>query len=61
MKEKTTAIEETAIILNSIQNCHPSREDDIKAVLCIEALARRIDDLAEKIDTLESKIYETNE
>ena len=61
MTTKTTAWEEVTTILNSIQNCHPSREEYRKTEECLIALAKRIDDLDNYTATLESKIYETDD
>jgi len=61
MIKTTTATEEIDGILRSIYSCHPSREDDIKAIDCIKALARRIDELDNYTAILESKTYGTDE
>jgi hypothetical protein len=42
-------------IFNSIQNCHPSREDDIKAKESIKYLAEIIDDIRSDIEYLSGK------
>lgn len=56
-----TTVEAIEEILNSIPSCHPSREDDIKTRLCIEAIARRVDGIIDSVERIESKIYEADE
>ena len=52
-----STLEEIMQILSSIQNCHPSREDNIKLILCVKLLAKRIDKISENLERVESKQF----